>query len=213
MDLPGCDPVTSLEDAEKEIPSAILPIRGLRRDAEGDLTADALRTVLDGLRTKGIDAQDSEDKEMILRDTGVLLCRINGQYQFLLRTVFQRMDAGQPVPRRLLERAKEKNLTMLDLLSISRHVGGIPARDESKIFTEGWQTGNKVKDMFQDLMRDLKEQAKLMENFDSGSVMKLRQHMVDVTTEKNRWATNSLGLFGFLNLVAIGMLIYISSAR
>jgi hypothetical protein len=102
---------------------------------------------------------------------------------------------------------------MLDLLSISRHVGGIPARDESKIFTEGWQTGNKVKDMFQDLMRDLKEQAKLMENFDSGSVMKLRQHMVDVTTEKNRWATNSLGLFGFLNLVAIGMLIYISSAR
>jgi hypothetical protein len=213
MDLPGCDPVTSLEDAEKEIPSAILPIRGLRRDAEGDLTPDALRTVLDGLRTKGIDAQDSEDKEMILRDTGVLLCRINGQYQFLLRTVFQRMDAGQPVPRRLLERAKEKNLTMLDLLSISRHVGGIPARDESKIFTEGWQTGNKVKDMFQDLMRDLKEQAKLMENFDSGSVMKLRQHMVDVTTEKNRWATNSLGLFGFLNLVAIGMLIYISSAR
>ncbi len=213
MDLPGCDPVTSLEDAEKTLPSAILPIKGLRRDADGDLTPDALRTVLDGLRTKGIDAQDSEDKEMILRDTGVLLCRINSQYQFLLKTMFQRLDAGQPIPRRLLERAKEKNLTMLDLLSISRHIEGLPVRDESAVFTEGWQSGSKSNSFLEELARRLKEQSKLMENFDSGSVMKLRQHMVEVTTEKNRWATNSLGLFGFLNLVAIGMLIYISAAR
>jgi hypothetical protein len=34
--------------------------------------------------------------------------------------------------------------------------------------------------------------------------------MVEVTQEKNRYASNYLGLYGFLNLVAVGLLIYIS---
>jgi hypothetical protein len=33
--------------------------------------------------------------------------------------------------------------------------------------------------------------------------------MVEVTKEKNKQASNYLGLYGFMNLVAVGLLLYI----
>jgi hypothetical protein len=38
----------------------------------------------------------------------------------------------------------------------------------------------------------------------------LRKRMVEFTEEKNRSAMNLLSLFGFMNLVAIGLLFYIA---
>jgi hypothetical protein len=35
--------------------------------------------------------------------------------------------------------------------------------------------------------------------------------MVEVTEEKNKIAYNYLGLYGFLNIIAIGLLIYIAA--
>jgi hypothetical protein len=42
------------------------------------------------------------------------------------------------------------------------------------------------------------------------SVADLRKRMVEFTEEKNRSALNLLSLYGFLNLVAIGLLFYIA---
>jgi hypothetical protein len=43
-----------------------------------------------------------------------------------------------------------------------------------------------------------------------GSMIDLKNRMVEFTQEKNLSATNLLSLFGFLNLVAIGLLFYIA---
>lgn len=43
-----------------------------------------------------------------------------------------------------------------------------------------------------------------------GSLIDLKKRMVEFTEEKNLSATNLLSLFGFLNLVAIGLLFYIA---
>jgi hypothetical protein len=42
------------------------------------------------------------------------------------------------------------------------------------------------------------------------SITELRKRMVEYTEEKNRSAMNLLSLYGFLNLVAIGLLFYVA---
>jgi hypothetical protein len=46
---------------------------------------------------------------------------------------------------------------------------------------------------------------------DSRSYEELRKHMVDITVEKNNVASNNLGFYGFLNLIAVGMIIYVAA--
>ena len=41
----------------------------------------------------------------------------------------------------------------------------------------------------------------------------LRKEMVEYSVEKNKAATNMLALYGFLNLTAVGLLIYIYRSK
>jgi hypothetical protein len=57
---------------------------------------------------------------------------------------------------------------------------------------------------------DLQQEKALLQK---KSYSKLRKHAVEITEEKNRLVSNQLALYGFLNLVAIGLLLYISNAK
>jgi hypothetical protein len=37
--------------------------------------------------------------------------------------------------------------------------------------------------------------------------------MVDITMEKNKVAANYLGIYGFLNMIAIGLIIYVAGIK
>jgi hypothetical protein len=50
-----------------------------------------------------------------------------------------------------------------------------------------------------------------MYSLESKNYSDLKKHMVEITEQKNKIASNYLGLYGFLNLVAIGLLIYVSA--
>ena len=41
----------------------------------------------------------------------------------------------------------------------------------------------------------------------------VQKYMVDVSKEKNRLASNYLGIYGFLNLFAVGLLIYVAASK
>jgi hypothetical protein len=76
-------------------------------------------------------------------------------------------------------------------------------------FIEGWQNTQSIPNMsyittIEGLQND-------MGALDSKSYVGLKKHMVEVSEEKNRVASSYLGLYGFLNLVAIGLLIYVSA--
>jgi hypothetical protein len=47
---------------------------------------------------------------------------------------------------------------------------------------------------------------------DSKSYIEMRKHRIELLQEKNKAATNYLGIYGFMNLVAVGLLIYIAGA-
>lgn len=81
--------------------------------------------------------------------------------------------------------------------------------DGSSTFIEAWQ--NPVPPAAPGLTPTadtLKNERELLEN---KRIYELKMERVKVSEEKNRVATNYIGLYGFLNLIAIGLVIYSSS--
>jgi hypothetical protein len=208
-----CDPVTNLEEAVKDIPSSLVPVAGLRRGADGALTADALAMITDGLKSRGIDPTNQTDKDRILKELSTLLCKVNSQYQVILREIRRALDAGAPIEKSLLAVAEKKNLFMVDVLVVSRHMYGVKPFDETESFIEGWQdtrsVGGSIEGFFPGIAALEARLRGEREAFQSGSREELRKHMVEVTKEKNKQVANYLGLYGFMNLVAVGLLLYI----
>jgi hypothetical protein len=207
----SCEPINTLEGAMETIPSSVLPINGLRRDGEGNLTLDALTMVVDGLKSRGINPMDEAINQKIRQDLGVFLCKLNSQYQFLLKELLAKVQANEDVKKEFLYTIKEKNKTMQDVINTSGYLQGILAYNPSKVFIEGWQnTDSTTTSETHPTIAKLQAE---MNSLDSKSYLELRKHMIDMTEQKNRMASNNLGLYGFLNLVAIGLLIYVATAH
>jgi hypothetical protein len=213
-----CKEVTSIDQAMKEIPFTLFPVQGLRRTSEGDLTEDAIRTIMDGLKSRGKDISDPNVKKEALSDLSAFLCSVNKQYAFILNTIIDMLKSGGDANNDLIQMAQAKNQLMQDILTISRHIQGVPGTDASQ-FIEGWQ--NQISNPSAEANRGtdvtlarLKDEQLLLrgglskEGFVSGGE---RDHAIEITRQKNRVVTNYLGIYGFLNLVAVGLLIYISA--
>jgi hypothetical protein len=206
----NCIEVTSLTEAMKKLPSSVVPIEGLRRDTEGNLTRDALRTIVDGLKSRGIDPTDPTVHDKLQADLATFLCSLNNQYNFLLKELVQTLTATERPSNELVESLKDKNITMQDIINVSRHLDGIlPA----STFIEGWQnteSATSKKAGMEVFSQQLKEDFQTLDGSSKG-YMEIQKRMVEVTGEKNKIAYNYLGLYGFLNLVAIGLLIFIAA--
>jgi len=62
----SCPDVTTLEQALTHIPSSVLPIVGLRRGENGALTDDAKESVMDSLKSRGMDPTNPETKKKLI---------------------------------------------------------------------------------------------------------------------------------------------------
>jgi hypothetical protein len=207
----SCEPINTLEGAMETIPSSVLPINGLRRDGEGNLTLDALTMVVDGLKSRGINPMDETINQKIRQDLAVFLCKLNSQYQFLLKELLVKLENNEDVKKEFLYTIKEKNKTMQDIINTSGYLQGILAYNPNKVFIEGWQnTDSTTTSETHPTIAKLQAE---MNSLDSKSYLELRKHMIDMTEQKNRMASNNLGLYGFLNLIAIGLLIYVATAH
>jgi ribosomal protein S8 len=207
----SCEPINTLEGAMETIPSSVLPINGLRRDGEGNLTLDALTMVVDGLKSRGINPMDEAINQKIRQDLGIFLCKLNNQYQFLLKELLAKLQNNEDVKKEFLYTIKEKNKTMQDVINTSGYLQGVLAYNPSKVFIEGWQNTDST--MTSETHPTIAKLQAEMNSLDSKSYLELRKHMIDMTEQKNRMASNNLGLYGFLNLVAIGLLIYVATAH
>jgi hypothetical protein len=203
----NCIQVTSLDDAMKKLPSSVLPIDGLRRDTHGDLTVDALRTIVDGLKSRGVDPTDPTVQNKIQQDLASFLCSLNNQYNYLLKELYQMSVAKERISDEFVSIVKDKNISMQDVINVSRHLDGI---QPSTTFIEGWQNTESVPNKInkEAFSQKLKEEFQTLAD---GDKFDRQKRMVEVTEEKNKVAYNYLGLYGFLNIIAIGLLIFIAS--
>ena len=209
----SCKSIHTLDEAIAVIPSSVVPIGGLRTDSNGDLTMDALRTIVDGLKSRGIDPTDKETKRKLLKDLAIFLCSVSNQYNFLVEEIQESAMEGETIPDTVIKAAKEKNRILQDILNVSGYLKHMKSYDGESEFIEGWQnsapsTDKDVISGFADVNAgSLKSE---MDILDSKSYVELRKRMVTITGQKNAVANNYLGLYGFMNLVAVGLLIYVA---
>ena len=136
------------------------------------------------------------------------------RYKYALETLFDKMvstskesslpqDARNDIQSKL-NRAKEFNEKLNDIIQITNYIAQTRARETRDQNSEINSLNSSIKGTFD----TLQSHAKILNS--ETSVTDLRKRMVEFTEEKNRSATNLLSLYGFLNLVAIGLLFYIA---
>jgi hypothetical protein len=207
----SCTEITNLDDALKRIPSSVLPIDGLRRDSNGNLTKDAMRMIIDGIKSRGIDPTNTDINAKLRSELSIFLCSLNNQYQFLIKVLLQKFSSDDTITKEFIDIIKDKNITMQDVLNTSGYLSMIDTKRPDSDFIEGWQ--NTVPKKLEYHNQTIEGLQSDMSALGSKSYLELKKEMVEVSAQKNRVAANSLGLYGFLNIVAVGLLIYIGASK
>ena len=199
--LNGCDPIKSMDDAKRPVISPLLPIKGLRHNDNGDLTDDAIAIIKDGIKSLGIDITNESARGAILVEVRSVLCKINAQYQFMLSAYSEALAAGKNPKEDMINQIKEKNQAMKDVISLSRHILDMPAKNDKMV--EGFLGSEEVLD--ENMRKELDGLSEDLKTF------KLRNYQV--SQEKNKSMNAYLNIYGFLNVMAIGLLFYIITAK
>lgn len=201
--LKSCDPVETVDDATLPIISPLIPIKGLRRDAEGRLTDDAYKTVMSGIQSLGVQLNDAASKTAILQEARSVLCRLFAQYEFLLNVFTTAISRSEQVRPELMATLSERIQQMLDVISVARRVieeGG------SSTTMEGFQSSSVELEAFTTAEEQLR---KYQLRLQSSNKQTLHERALQDSTEKNVFASRQLALYSFLNIVAAGLLFYV----
>ena len=136
------------------------------------------------------------------------------RYKYCLETLFDKLvntsknttlsDTDKSDIQSKLDRAKQFNEKLNDLIQITNYISQKRASEMREQNAEVNSMNSSIASTYD----TLQQHRKLLES--ETSVQDLRKRMVEFGEEKNRSATNLLSLYGFLNLVAIGLLFYIS---
>jgi len=213
--LKSCEPVENLKDAQKPIITMLLPVRGLRHDSQGELTDDAIQIVTDGMKNLGILVETDDAQAAILTETKQVLCILNAQYEFLLAMLFTSIRNSETLSKSLLDSITEKNTAMRDVLSVSRQILLKSSKKGGKM-VEGF-INNSVSEI--NLKETLETFQSMSDNFTSDMTSINSQEYSDLkrnyetSLENNKSVSANLALYSFLNIIAVGLLFYIVSAK
>jgi predicted transcriptional regulator len=101
-----------------------------------------------------------------------------------------------------LNKAKDFNTKLNDIIQITNFIAKKRATE-----MEGQNTQiNNLNTSISALFKGLNDQNQMLKSQDA--LVQIRKRMVEYTMEKNNSASNLLALYGFLNIVAIGLLIH-----
>jgi len=210
--LNSCDySVLTMEDAKRPIITVLLPVKGLRRDMSGNLTDDAVKTVLEGVKSLGVKMDSNSTTEALLQEAKSTLCKMNKQYDFLLAAMFTAVSRSEKLDMELMNTLKAKNQDMQDILSVSRQVLTKPPsldKKEGFVGNEESLSMARYREAFQGASNTVADRAAKL---NTSNLMELRTHSIELTEDNNRYATRLLSLYSFLNIVAVGFILYIVS--
>jgi hypothetical protein len=207
--LTMCDPVVTQADAELPVLTVLLPVPGLRRDLSGNLTDDSITTIMEGIKSLGVQIDSDATKTAVLQEARIALCRLNAQYNFLLTnfaTLVSR-SATNEIDDPMVDLLAKKNQDMQDILTVSRHVIDLPVSTlmEGFMGTQRDPYGG-YRESFQTMQDTVSENACRMQQ---GDYNPKEDRSLKVSQERNEYAERLTNLYGVLNVVSIGLLFYI----
>jgi hypothetical protein len=170
--------------------------RELARIANSPTQVDA-QAILNNLSQKESESMGKIQEEF---------CFYYIRYKYTLDTLFQKLveQAPQAEIQTRLNTAKALNERLNDLVQITNFIAQQRAREMRQQNTEI----NAINQNLSATFEVLQGHRRLLNS--ETSLQDIRKRMVEFTEEKNRSAMNLLSLFGFLNLVAIGLLVYVA---
>lgn len=128
------------------------------------------------------------------------------RYKYVLDVLFQKLVEQAPKAEieTRLNSAKTINERLNDLIQITNFIAQQRAKEMRQQNTEINAINANLSQTF-----DVLQGHRRLLNSET-NIQDIRKRMVEFTEEKNRSAMNLLSLFGFLNLVAIGLLVYVA---
>jgi HAMP domain-containing protein len=149
-----------------------------------------------------------------IRSIGAEYCFYYIRYKYVLEVLFDKLmsassqtQVSEQVRQDItsyLELAKTINSKLNDIIQITNFLAKKRASEMQVQNTEINALNNSINATFE----SLKKHDQMLQK--ETSLADLRKSMVEYSQEKNLSAQNLLALYGFLNLVAIGLLFYIS---
>jgi hypothetical protein len=222
-----CARASSLTDSElnQGFANGLLPSTpngSSDRDGNGMLTANAVSSILQTLKTSNaIPVATATNAEAYVARQTVFLtnvkaeyCFYDSRYKFCLEKLFSAVRQGyqnnsseaQALVQKYLDLTQRFNQRMNDLTQIM-----------NAITEDGLRASNNISQDIKDFNEKIQQQKnKLIEQRDlissSQATTTIRKQMVKYTEEKARRSDNLLKTYGFLNIVALGLLVYIYRA-
>jgi hypothetical protein len=204
----------------KLLPTSVLPTD---RDSNGILTDSALTEILRRLNTNGVlpNANTStaaayrEKVKALLNSAKEEYCFYYARYRSSLNYLFasirnantnsgsaelgqvvqNRLQTTQTINRKLNDHIQIMNRVTQKLMDSSKEL------EEQILILSNGLKANKEK---------LEKQNQIIHSNEAS--MRLQKHMVKYTEEKSRYSDNLLKMYSFLNIVALGLLVYVYKA-
>ena len=231
--------ITSIAQLSAAFPDSVLPPANAQRSADDRLTEGALSIQYDSLTRAGkllsldayrqklavIRSGSKDDVTRVLESIGTVetktmndlqreFCFYYVRYRFALQDLFDTIvltskgtaltEQQKTTINTKMAAARDLNRKLNDIIQI---VNFIAKKRASEMRQQNEQI-NALNSQIGSLFSNLKEANNLLKREDS--IADLRKRMVEYTQEKNLSANNLLSLYGFLNLVALGLLFYIA---
>lgn len=196
-----------------------IPNNSSDRDNNGMLTQSAVKTVINTLKNSGvIPTPTPTNAEAFLKKQKDIIINIQSEYCFyyarykyslekLLNAIQQgyitNSQENQQVVQKYLQTTQMLNKKLNDLTQIVNGVTNEMLTSNTVLENEIVELDNKIKEQ----QKKLGEQNKIISS--SEAVTKLNKEMVKYTEEKARYTDNLLKMYSVLNIVALGLLIYV----
>jgi hypothetical protein len=192
------------------------------RDSAGKLKQSTLSTIVTNLKNTGIiPSPTTFTPEVFIQKQNALIQRLQSEYCFYesrytysLDKVFKAISSGflsgtadkKVVAERYLNTTKMLNLRLNDLTQIMNAITENMLSTSDSIQNEIEQYNKQIKAQ----KEKLDKQNKIINTGDA--VTNIRKEMVKYTEEKAKYTDNLLNLYSFLNIVTLGLLIYVYKA-
>jgi hypothetical protein len=224
----SCPAKTALTDSElgqtfgNGITPGLLPSTptpSSERDGNGMLTDTAVKAIVASLKGSGIiPAATEKNADVYVSKQAALLksvqseyCFYDSRYKYSLQKLFDAIRQGystntaenQALIQKYLASTQALNQRLNDLTQIVNAVTEDMLASSTNLAGEIRAFNNQISAQ----QKKLQEQNKIISSGEAAT--KLNKQMVRFTEEKARYSDNLLKLYSFLNIVALGLLVYV----
>jgi hypothetical protein len=192
------------------------------REGNGMLKSDAVKAIISNLKSTGIipTATPSNADVYVKKQSDLMkniqaeYCFYDSRYKYALQKLLQNIQQGYQTNTGDIQATIQKYLTVTQVLNqrlndLTQIVNGV-TDDMLSTATDLEAEIRAFNKQINAQKSKLDAQNKIINS--NQAVMKLNKEMVKYTEEKARYSDNLIKLYSFLNIVALGLLVYVYKA-